>query len=205
MSERFTAVSGSTALLVIALLALAAAAVWFLAARRRHEVWRRFARAHGLQRLPGTSLRHLRLGGTVDGRAFELYTAQASSDTGVLGVEEIVMKLVLRGPLPAGFAASRGGVLGEVEKTLAHEGAVRVDPALDERVRVSGEDPQAVRAFLTPARRAALAELVSVESACIPGVEEGAVFLREREMISSPAHLESRLALLRSVAARLDG
>jgi hypothetical protein len=141
--------------------------------------------------------------GSLDGAPFSLYVAQASSDTGLLGVEEVVMALGVRGELPPGLHASRGGLLGDVESAVEGRAAAEGPPAFEARVRVVAHDPAEVPAFLTDRRRRALVRLMEVERSCLPQLKGARLELRDREMLSDLGRLEGRLRLLREVARNL--
>lgn len=189
--------------LVLALCAVAAISAYLL--RRRRDVWKRFARRHGLRVVEAPSFGAPRLEGTVEGRRIALYAEEGGSDTGDMGFEVVTFRMKLVGAVPAGLEVAPGGVRGEIEKLAGAADVELGDEKFDSAVRVDADDPERLAAYLTRRRRRAVLELLALPHIEEAGVAEGAVYVTQREMISDLENLERRFRELLSLARRLDG
>lgn len=185
--------------------AVAAAAValavigTMLMMRRRSEVWRRFARRHGLRFARGD--RGPRVEGLIDGRRVVLEAGAGSSDRGLFAVEPVELSVEARVRAPAGFEVLPRTSLDP----LVGEPGVRTGDAVFDRVaRVDGDDADELRAWLDEARRAAVAELVEAADRDIAGVLGTRLFIRRRRAASRRGRLEADLEVLLAAARNLE-
>jgi hypothetical protein len=190
--------------LTAVLIVLAIIAISVGASRRRKDVWEHFARRHQFV-YDQTPDGRFSVRGVLDSRPLELKLSKASSDTGVLGVEEVRMAAEVRGPLPPGLELARAdGLIGEVSHKLDPDHISTGDEQFDRTVIVKGDHPPAVIGYLTEPRRRALERLCGSVPGAIAGLADRQVFIQDREMISEPEHLERRMRTLLDVARVLD-
>jgi hypothetical protein len=176
---------------------------WWLLVRRRRNVWRRFARRHGLRAVKGAT--SPRLEGVITGRPFALTMTSGGSDSEELGIVDVEMSLGLHGTLPAGLEIEDAtGLIGEAQRVLEEHGFATGDEDFDRSVVVRGADAPGIVAYLTPDRRRAFRELVERHSTGEVGLAAGCIYLRDRELLSRIEDLESRLAVLVHLAPALD-
>jgi len=171
---------------------------------RRKSVWERFARRYRLAYLD--TPQDLAVEGTIDGRPFALRVTKDSSDTGLLGIESVLMTLDLHGSLPEGLEVSQGGrFLAEVHQALDASDIQTGDEEFDQQALVKGSDAAKAIDYLTPDRKDAVRTLLSVADCWNSGLRDGAVFFEDRNLAEMPVQLHRRLRLLRDVAPYLDG
>ncbi|MEX0717420.1 MAG: hypothetical protein WD066_12575 [Planctomycetaceae bacterium] len=192
-------------LLLVAVLALVAVAVAVavLAKSRRREVWRLFARRHGLRFIENRG--RLVVAGMVRDRLVTLTVPQEGSDGEELGVEEVRLDVSLDGPLPRGFELAEGGlIVGEAERAFGEQVVETGDAEFDRRVVVKGGDAEAIRAYLAEDRRRALLDLLDGEAGWTVLMDEHGVALEKRSLVGRLDELEDRLEQLLAAAPRLD-
>lgn len=193
--------NATTLVFLAAIAALAGAGWWALAVRRR-DLWRRFARRHRLERVDSAVGRFF--SGYDDGRAIEIGSAPEGSDDLTGAIEHTTIRTPLRGPLPAGLVIQRAdGVVGTVQRSLATDPIPTDDRQFDAQFVARADDEQALRAYLTPRRRAALQGLL-VESGRDVNVREGRLVIRDRELALSMDRLDQRWRTALAVALALD-
>lgn len=172
--------------------------------RSRKRIWARFARRHGLRYEHGTPAR-IQVDGTVQGRAFRLFTPDASSDSGELGIQEVQMRVGLHGRFPAAIRTSRvEGWVGAVDRMSDLTAVPTGDEQFDRKVFVQSQDAEHVRQYLTPARRESILKLVSDARTDDAGLDGSNLFIQDREMVASLDRIEERLQLMLSLAPSLD-
>jgi hypothetical protein len=180
--------SGVTGVLVVGLFATAIVLLTVLLARRRRDSWRRFASRHGLSLKRDRDGRP-RVEGNIDGSSFILELSEASSDTGLGGVQEEKMSLEVGGSLPAGLV-----VFPRVPGS---------DP--DAFATVNAEDEEEAERWLDKRRSQALEEFFAAADRDLVGIENGRVFRRRRQAVSKVEDLESRLESLVRIAKEVSG
>jgi len=183
---------------LVVLLVLGAVATVLLR-RRRRNTWKLFARKYGLMFKPGPPAS---VQGKVQGRAFRLYTAESSSDTGFLGVEVVGMSLELPPVVPENLEV----VSAHTSRTVERPGYAVVETGeegFDEKAAVLAVDVDQANAFLDARRRAALLELVTFPGALFAGLRDRQLVLTERRMVSDLNDLEKRVQLLLRVMREL--
>jgi hypothetical protein len=170
---------------------------------RRRDVWRRFARRHGLRVTGAEAIPALN--GMVDGREFSLRGVSGGSDAEELGIVEIEMSLGVRGPFPADLEIEDAtGVIGEAQRVLAERTLITGDEDFDRASVVRCADPERARTWLNERRRRAFLDLEGRHSSDEVGLAQGRLYLRDRELVSRLEDLESRLALLREATPAFD-
>lgn len=187
---------------VVTLIAVVAVASIILI-RGRKRVWEQFARRHGLayERADTTTGVH----GTVSGRPFCLSTPQDSSDVGPLGIQSVRMQIGLRGDLPTDTRISRAeGWVATVDRLAQAEAVTTGDEEFEALVLVESAEPEQVRAYLTPQRRALIRELVVDSGASDAGIDGAELFIQDREMLTDLKRIEQRLELMLKLAPGLD-
>ena len=194
----------TTGVILVAVVAIVSGALaWWRLVHHRRDVWRRFARRHRLRvtesgTVPLSS-------GTVDGRAFSLGAASGGSDAEELGLVEVEMSLGLHGPLPADLEIEDAtGVIGEAQRVLEERTVPIGDDEFDRSAVVRCADAAAARAWLNERRRRAFLTLVCRHASGEVGLAGGRLYLRDRELVSRVAELETRLKLLRELAPEFD-
>jgi hypothetical protein len=185
-------------ILLLVLAAVVAATV--ILRRQRHRTWRRLARRYRLAyRRDASGRPHVT--GSVNGRPCQLAVSNESSDTGIAGVEVVELTVEARTAAPPGLEITEGT---SVDPLVGVESVATGDSAFDERLRVTGEDPEAIRAYLTPDRRRAILHLFE-ETAPDHVVMKGEeLTVRRRRAVSRLETIESDLALLLDTAQRLE-
>lgn len=171
--------------------------------RGRKRVWEQFARRHGLvyERADTTTGVH----GTVNGRSFRLSTPQDSSDVGPLGIQSVRMQIGLRGDFPSETRISRAqGWVATVDRLAQAEAVATGDEKFDALVLVESAEPEKIRAYLTPQRRALIRELVVDSGASDAGIDGAELFIQDREMLTDSKRIEQRLELMLKLASGLD-
>lgn len=197
--------SGVTASIVVAALLIVAGVIAASAVinRRRRNTWKQFADRHGLQY--DATLPHLSVTGSVGGRSFSLVVSHESSDTGVLGIEDVQMSVALHSSVPQSLeVVAAGGVLGESQKLLEKNVVETGDTDFDAEVLARADDATAALRYLTAGRRHALQKLLAVNPDWRTGLEGQRLYLLDREMGSRLSQLETRLELLCDTADVLD-
>lgn len=189
-------------LLVVALVVVGVVSVVLV--RRRANVWRQFARRNRLQFHKASGSQGQRVEGVLHGRRVELAVSQNSSDTGVLGAEDLVMMVELQGRVPDGLTVLPDDLGGPGDRLSQGETIDTGDAAFDEVALVRCARAEEARAYLTPGRRTALLELLNTEAQSQVGLQNGRVFVAWHEMVTQLDDLQQRLAELQSVAQRLD-
>jgi hypothetical protein len=170
-----------------------------LMVRRRSEVWRRFARHHGLEVVRGA--RGPKVEGDIGGRPVALEAGTSSSDRGLFAVEPVELSVEARVRPPAGFEVLPRTSLDPV---VGEPGVETGDAVFDQVVRVRGDDAEQVRAWLTEARRAAVAELVEAAGRDVAGILGARLFIRRRRATSRPRRLDRDLEVLLATAQALE-
>lgn len=172
--------------------------------RRRQDVWRAFARRHGLQyRIDDGRPRVM---GTLDGRRVELSIVGESSDTGPMGVEVIRLAMSLAAPPPVGLKLeSAGGVVGDVQKTMNEDRFETGDEEFDRQVNVSLTDAPSATEWLTPTRRRAFLDLVRENPADLYTIAAGQLQWQCRTALGDADKLDVQLRHLAIAAAAMDG
>lgn len=192
----------------VILLAGAVASYWLL--NRRSNCWRTLARRHHLTFEPtsreGGTMNHPLVHGTIDGRPFRLYAADAGSDNDLLGAAEVVMSLGVHGDLPEKLSVTQAdGVVGAARRHLDSEASIPTySEFFDHQVLVHGSDPHSIQQYLNPERRAALIEFFARDGFEYSGISDGMVFIQDREMLTNEERLEAWMRMLRRVAPKLD-
>lgn len=184
---------------ILAVLLLAIAVISYVLLRRRKRVWQRFARRHRLDFLGGGLPEQTEVRGSVENRPFRLYHEERSSDRGVLGVEEITLRLGILGSIPPGLRIRKKRISEEIDENF-----LTGDQDFDENVKVEAQDPEQLRSYLNQQRRQAVLRLIQLSDPDRSGVDIDAVYVTEREMLSNLPHLEERLAELLDIARILD-
>lgn len=175
---------------------------WTRAARqRRHTVWDRFAREHGFEFRQGDKLQ---VTGTVGDHQFSLHTERGGSDSGELGVADVLMSVPLRGAPAELVLESIPGMIGEVAKALEDNVVETGDRAFDEKMVIRQGSPETVRAYLDENRRNILMELYESAGAALIELKDGRLRLVIRERISSLSRLNALLDALIRAANRLE-
>jgi hypothetical protein len=168
--------------------------------RQRHRTWRRLARRYRLDyRRDASGLP--RVTGDINGRPCRLAVSNESSDTGIAGVEVVELTVEARTAAPPDLEITEGT---SVDPLVGVESVATGDSDFDERLRVTGEDPEAIRAFLTPERRQAIQRLfdeVEPDHVVMTGDE---LTIRRRRAVSRLEIIEADLALLLDTANRLE-
>ena len=198
------ATATTTGVIVAAVVVIAGGTLaWWRLVHLRRDVWRRFARRHRLRVMEsgGVPL----LSGTVGGRAFSLGAASGGSDAEEFGIVEVEMSLGLHGPLPADLEIEDAtGVIGEAQRVLEERTVPTGDDEFDRSAVVRCADAAAARAWLNGRRQRAFLTLIARHASGEVGLAGGRLYLRDRELISRVAELETRLKLLRELAPEFD-
>lgn len=170
--------------------------------RRRRSIWTRFARRRGWRL--GDGPEGLEVRGSSGGRRYELCVSPESSDTGELGMQVVRMSAELHGELPAGFELHElQGLLGQAGGAL-EEGRIETDAAFDAIAAVKAESAAEANRYLDKERKSALADLIVKSGPAFAGIERGAVYLEERDMVSRLETIEEYYSLLQQAAPILD-
>lgn len=171
--------------------------------RRRKSIWHRFAGRHRLKHELSAD-RH-RVSGAVDGRQVELSISPNSSDTGLLGAEEIVFAVEVHGSLPAGLELrSAPGVVGAIQRASDPDAKTVGDDEFDRCVVVTGDHPAALEEYLSEERRQAFLQAIRDCGEAELVLSAGWLELQTREVVSRPDELEDEYRLLLTTAEALD-
>ncbi|MEZ6128578.1 MAG: hypothetical protein R3C59_07835 [Planctomycetaceae bacterium] len=198
------AVSTATLWLILAAILIIVAALTVLLRYRRQSVWQRFGKRHGLEH--DDSVPGMRLSGMIDGRHCVLETADESSDTGPMGVEEVVLKLSFESDEWPELLCVRSavGLIGDIAASLEEHRVETGDAEFDRDVLVTAKYEEEAANWLTPRRRAALLSIVQAhddkQMACQPGF----VSLQTRSAISRSDELERMLGSLQTGVRQLE-
>ncbi|HSN57835.1 MAG TPA: hypothetical protein VLT32_24415 [Candidatus Sulfomarinibacteraceae bacterium] len=185
-------------ILLLVIAAVVAATV--ILRRQRYRTWRRLARRYRLTYRPDPSGRP-RVTGSINGRPCRLAVSNESSDTGIAAVEVVELTVEARTAAPPDLEITEGT---SVDPLVGVESVATGDSAFDERLRVTGQDPEAIRAYLTPDRRRAILHLFE-EAAPDHVVMKGEeITVRRRRAVSRLETIEADLALLLDTANRLE-
>jgi hypothetical protein len=189
---------------LVAGLAIAAATIAFavLLVRRRRQVWRLFAREHGLRFVQDPVPR---VTGTVDGRPVELTLRDRKSDTAELGAQPIRLSVRLDERAPRDLLLQETGAAVRAVHGLIEDDVISTDDAaFDARFTVHARSKRAALAYLDDDRRAALCELARENDTGFITLRGPRLSIDARSLISDPRALERGLGLLLACARRLD-
>ena len=115
------------------------------------------------------------------------------------------MSLGLHGPLPADLEIEDAtGVIGEAQRVLEEQIVPTGDDEFDRSAVVRCADAAAARSWLDERRRRAFLTLIARHASGEVGLAGGRLYLRDRELVSRVAELETRLKLLRELAPEFD-
>lgn len=185
---------------ILLLVVAAVVAATVILRRQRHRTWRRLARRHRLAYRSDASGRP-RVTGSINGRPCRLAVSNESSDTGIAGVEVVELTVEARTSAPPGLEITEGT---SVDPLVGVESVATGDSTFDERLRVTGKDPEAIRTYLTPRRRQTILRLfdeVEPDHVEMTGDE---LTIRRRRAVSRLETIEADLALLLDTAHRLE-
>ncbi|HSL17967.1 MAG TPA: hypothetical protein VLB51_08685 [Methylomirabilota bacterium] len=168
--------------------------------RQRHRTWRRLARRYGLTYRRDEAGRP-RVAGSLEGRPCRLTVSDESSDTGIAGVEVVELTVEAQTTAPRGLDITEGTT---VDPLVGVESVATGDPEFDKRMRVTGEDPEGIRDFLSSGRRRAILRLFDETQPAHAEVRGSVLILRRRRAVSRLETIETDLALLLETARRLE-
>ena len=171
---------------------------------RRRRVWQRFARRHGLQHDAREGA--LRFHGRIGGRDFELSTLREELTGGEMGVQQYELKLQLRSGIPPGLSVRKlEGVLGQVARAVEETSEATGDADFDQWFVVEAADENEQPGHgLCAGHRESLRHLATASGSAEVGIEQGALFWRDREVISRVTELEGCLNELLQAAEAFD-
>lgn len=174
---------------------------WFT--RRRHELWRDFATAHGFRYSPSTAPR---VEGNAAGRAFTLELSKDSSDRGPFGIQVITMRLATRTGIDLDFDITNEGVVATaIREATGDEDIVHVEEeAFDNRTTIHCAEPNVVASYLTPMRKAEILTLMAKCRSCDVHVTQNEVAVTERTVPKTVEALSDRLSAMLACADALD-
>ncbi|MEX0937856.1 MAG: hypothetical protein WDZ59_08335 [Pirellulales bacterium] len=187
--------------LVLVLLIAVIVVTTLVLRRQRYSAWRQFARDHNLQfrRRP-----RLRVAGRVRDRNFELGVSDSSSDTGVLGVEEVAMGVQLHGHVPKGLELVQvAPALAEIGAALRDDTVTTGDEEFDHTYVVRAEDGNAAIEYFDDQRRAALVQLAR-DADFLVAIRQGYLLAESREMVTVRERLDAWFERLLEAAPKLD-
>lgn len=190
-----------TSVAVVAAVVVLVAVGTLVLSRRRVAVWRRFARAHRLT-YDRDDHGDPRVTGEIDGRTLRLEVMAESSDRGWFAVEPVELSLTTAVEPPPGLQVAPRTA---IDKVVGEEGIETGDPVFDRLARVSGDDSDRVRNFLTAPRRAAVASLLEAVGSDPVGMRGATLFIRRRRALSRREVLERDLRTLLEAARGIDG
>jgi len=172
--------------------------------KRRTTVWNRFARQHGFT--VGSNGQGLRIDGTFRGHDVTLEISPDSSDTGVLGVEEVVMSIGLDASrYSTGLRIeSTVGVIGDLNEALNKRQITTGNDAFDRDLLVTGLSPEAASQWLTEHRQLAFLNLVTRHSSKRLAFDADGLSLQTRTAISRLSVLDDMLESLIETAQSID-
>ncbi len=172
--------------------------ITILVIRARLNVWKLFARRHGLDCHNDDG--QPRVTGQIDGREFQLTIVVDSSDTGVLGLETLRMGLHLA-DVPKGLTVQRSsGMTGTAESTLDPDATTTGDLEFDRLFVVATNAAEEIH-VLGDARRETLRRLAEEYPECDVLLHEGHLALQNRTAGVRRGMLEDWCAGLRSAAS----
>jgi len=190
-------------LLAATALIVGGAIVSYVLVRRRHRDWRHFASRHALHfATTGTGPTVF---GNVDGRHVVLRVRDKGSETNELGVAPIRIAVALDGVVPADLRVSESGPgVRAVWKIVDDKVVETGDGAFDGRFLVRARNPGDARAYLDADRRATLLDLAGANDSGLVGIENRALYVDARSIVSGEDSLDSTLDLLLQSGRRLD-
>jgi len=186
---------------LLTLIVVVVAVVTVVLRRQRHRAWRAFARHWGLDYRRDPSGRP-EVTGHVDGRPCRLVVGNQSSRTNLVGVELIELSLdgLFRAPSDLDIRPARG-----VDPLLLQDPGIDTgDPAFDDALRVTGDDLDRVREFLSPARREAILRLFDGTDWDSAEFRESRLLVRHRRAVSRPEIIDDAMRTLLDVSRRLE-
>ncbi|MCA9115744.1 MAG: hypothetical protein KDA79_11720, partial [Planctomycetaceae bacterium] len=143
--------------------------------------------------------------GRVSGRAFSLSTSAGAGDTGEMGVQQITIRLELHSAVPPQLEIRKvEGVFGALARAVDEGTRPTGDADFDQWFVVSGLNQEELARVLNPEQKRVLEELAGESGQACVGIEDGALFWSDREIVSRLSELEGYLAELLQAAAAFD-
>lgn len=164
--------------------------VSFTLNRRRRDIWKRFAKQHGLSVVDNGD--RLMLRGDMEGSPIEISIVDESSDAGTLGVQVLHISTPIPN-LPDGLEVeSAPGLVGSLRKTLETDAADTGDENFDRLTVVKCDDESIAAGYLSPARKLAIESLIEKVTPAFVDLEAGMLRIDDREMVSRIERLEEQ-------------
>jgi hypothetical protein len=131
--------------------------IWWTIAqsKKANEAWSGAARALQLAFDPGSMMQSRTLLGKLGGNRVRVDTVRHGSKNSVTYTR---YRISYPRPLRLGLRIEQEGLLGGIKKAFGSQDILTGDTAFDQVALVKGHDGQAIRGFLTPARRSRIRE-----------------------------------------------
>ena len=181
-----------------------AAFITFWAERKRRAVWKTFARQNGLTY--NVERACPRVSGRINGKSFFLELSSRSSDQGLFGIREVVMRLSIDTDVQCEFDITNEGVImTTVREAGGDDRAEHINhDEFDRKTCLRTDDADSVRRFLTQPQRDAILALIHDCPSCDVHVAHNEIRVRERSTVKPLEAIEYRLNAMKIAASVIE-